>query len=83
VVDGVGDVWRGSRRLPHGRTAVGSLCCGRRGVERSSTYLGMAQESGAPPNKELKLTKPSLTELRSLTPVFDAPDGWECSDTNT
>jgi hypothetical protein len=26
-----------------------------------------------PPNKELKLTKPSIMELRSLTPVFDRP----------
>jgi hypothetical protein len=27
----------------------------------------------ARPNKELKLTKPSVLELRSLTPVFDGP----------
>jgi len=27
----------------------------------------------APPNKELKLTKPSKMELRSLTPVLGAP----------
>ena len=26
-----------------------------------------------PPNKELKLTKPSIMELRSLTPVFGGP----------
>jgi hypothetical protein len=28
-----------------------------------------------PPNKELKLTKPSIMELRSLTPVFGRPGG--------
>jgi hypothetical protein len=28
-----------------------------------------------PPNKELKLTKPSIMELRSLTPVFDRQRG--------
>jgi len=27
----------------------------------------------APSNKELKLTKPSIMELRSLTPVFGRP----------
>ena len=26
-----------------------------------------------PQNKELKLTKPSIMELRSLSPVFDGP----------
>ena len=31
------------------------------------TNLGRAT---TPPNKELKLTKPSIMELRSLTPVF-------------
>jgi hypothetical protein len=30
------------------------------------------RRSTRPPNKELKLTKPSIMELRSLTPVFDA-----------
>jgi hypothetical protein len=29
------------------------------------------------PNKELKLTKPSIMGLRSLTPVFDRPRGRE------
>ena len=28
----------------------------------------------APSNKELKLTKPSILELRSLTPVLGRPD---------
>ena len=30
-----------------------------------------------PANKELKLTKPSVLELRSLTPVFGGLDGRE------
>jgi hypothetical protein len=37
--------------------------------------LGDAEEWGRPPNKELKLTKPSIMELRSLTPVFDGRGG--------
>jgi hypothetical protein len=28
-----------------------------------------------PPNKELKLTKPSIMKLRSLTPVLGGPVG--------
>jgi len=35
------------------------------------------------PNKELKLTKPSIMELRSLTPVFDRRFrllGWAATD---
>jgi hypothetical protein len=34
--------------------------------EEKASLEGIA----APPNKELKLTKPSIMELRSLTPVF-------------
>lgn len=30
----------------------------------------MRRESG-PPNKELKLAKPSISELRSVSPVFE------------
>jgi hypothetical protein len=37
--------------------------------EHSDVYDQLVRR-GEPPNKELKLTKPSILELRSLTPVF-------------
>ena len=36
----------------------------------TSVHVSSLGDRTEPPNKELKLTKPSIVELRSLTPVF-------------
>jgi hypothetical protein len=44
--------------------------------KRSSASSSGCRRITRRPNKELKLTKPSIMELRSLTPVF-APYSWD------
>ena len=42
---------------------------------RASRLGRMAAEGAGPPNKGMKLTKPSILELRSLSPVLDGRRG--------
>ena len=44
-------------------------------LESSPAQDCSVRSRARPSNKELKLTKPSIMELRSLTPVFGGPAG--------